>query len=123
MVRMKTLTGPNGKDEYGCQLYLGMFILNSAIQQAHEERVGATSAAGLMGTVITDAECTTFVYDGIAIGWVRKGERVKIMQTARDATGDVSHVKLASERFKRPCWIAVGDIDQDNIPLAVAPVD
>jgi hypothetical protein len=34
----RTLTSENGKDEYGCQLYLGMYILDWAIRRAHEIR-------------------------------------------------------------------------------------
>jgi len=50
-----TLTSENGKDEYGCQIYLGMYILDWAVRRAHEIRTHETELE-LRITPMTDED-------------------------------------------------------------------
>lgn len=110
----ETLTGANGKDEYGCQLYLGMFILNSAIEQAHELRVGTFRLQpAYVGTLTRDSECTA---DGIAVGWLLEGTVVDIVKAVHDASGNLSDAKVYSERHGRFCWLKLKDVELAEPP-------
>lgn len=113
----QALTAPDGKDAYGCQLYLGMYILNSAIQQAHDLRVGGITATPLIAGVTTqDVECT---WDDWTVGWLPAGTRVEGIATVRDATGQTSKVKVFSEKHGRHCWVAIKYLQLDDSPPVV----
>ena len=117
-----TLTGSNGQDEYGCQLYLGMFILNSAIQQAHELRVGKILPPSIFeGTIIQDAVCNTHAYDGSAVAWLRSGEKVKAFRTAQDGSAKITHAQIYLERYGVSCWVEIDSVQQGLRPPPPPP--
>lgn len=119
-----TLTGPNGRNEYSCQLYLGMFILNSAIQQAHELRVGPTTPASIFEGVMTqDAVCRTHIRGGKDVAWLRTGEKVNAFKTAVNVEKVVSHARIYLERYSVYCWVAIEKLQRGQRPPPPPVVD
>ena len=110
------LTGPNKRSDVACQIYLGMYILDSAIWQAHELRTGnRISFAVSLGTIPEDRVCTATL-EGEPVGWLREGEQIEVLKVIQNVAGIQTHARIYSERHGRNCWVSL-----DGVTFADAP--
>ena len=108
------LIGLNGKDEYPCQIYLGMWILDRAIKQAHELRAGRVSLPVSTGIMPEDRVCTSM--SGSAVGWLREGEQIEVAKVQQNGAGIATDAWVYSERHGRSCWISLEGVDLEAAP-------
>src|SRR5690606_22203158 len=115
------LTGPSAKDESACAIYLGMYILNSAIQSAHEYRVrGGLFLPAMAGPLRRDPQRTTTPGGSNAEGWLLAGTYVGSGKTIQDGAGVMTHAKVYDERHDRFCWIGTANVELETAPQVEA---
>lgn len=119
-----TLTSANGKDEYPCQIYGGMFVLDSAIRQAHQLNLGLADPLSppvlYGGELLQDAECTSKPDGGVSVGWLEKGIHIEGVAVVHNGAGAVSYVQVYSMKHGRSCWIEAKFIEHAEIETPTA---
>lgn len=111
----ETLVGPNGKDEYPCQVYLTMYVLDAAIELAHQLNTGAPAPlSSFSGTILIDTECRKHAVGGDVIGWMLAGSRFQGSGYVRGNDGQPSAVHIYSDRHEDYCWVDIEAVKLDG---------